>query len=71
MPNPKKKHTRSRRDKRRSQNSKLEIKQLSACPNCGELRQPHRVCPSCGFYDGKLEVAKKSEKTEEGGEEKK
>ncbi|WP_081589591.1 50S ribosomal protein L32, partial [Liquorilactobacillus vini] len=30
---------------------------LSACPNCGELRRPHRVCPSCGYYDGK-EVVK-------------
>jgi len=60
MPNPKKKHTRSRRDMRRSQNSKLEIKELRPCPNCGELGQPHRVCKSCGYYDGKLEVAVKS-----------
>lgn len=70
MPNPKRKHTRARRDKRRSQNWKLEVKELSACGNCGTLRIPHRVCPSCGFYNGKLEVAKKAPKKEEGGEQK-
>jgi large subunit ribosomal protein L32 len=55
-----------RRDKRRSQNWKLEVKSLSACGQCGALRLPHRVCPSCGFYNGKLEVARKVKKTEEG-----
>ena len=23
------------------------------CPNCHELTAPHKVCSSCGFYDGK------------------
>jgi len=69
MPNPKKKHTRSRRDMRRHQNSKLEVKELRPCSNCGELGQSHRVCPSCGYYDGKLEVALKAEAKE--GEDKK
>jgi large subunit ribosomal protein L32 len=23
------------------------------CPNCGELKRPHHVCGSCGFYDGR------------------
>ena len=68
MPNPKKKLTRSRRDMRRSQNSKLEIKELRPCPNCGELGQPHRVCGICGYYDGKMEVAVKT--AEEGEEQK-
>ncbi|MBI4052119.1 MAG: 50S ribosomal protein L32, partial [Elusimicrobia bacterium] len=26
---------------------------------------PHRVCSSCGFYDGKLIVPKKEKKKEE------
>ena len=34
------------------------------------LRLPHRVCPSCGVYNGKLEVAKKVKKTEEGKDQK-
>ena len=71
MPNPKRKHTPARRDKRRSQNWKLEVKSLSACAQCGALRlPPHRVCPSCGVYNGKLEVAKKVKKTEEGKDQK-
>ncbi|MDU1880757.1 MAG: 50S ribosomal protein L32 [Eggerthella sp.] len=20
------------------------------CPQCGEVKLPHRVCPNCGFY---------------------
>lgn len=70
MPNPKRKHTPMRRDKRRSQNWKLEVKSLSACAQCGALRLPHRVCPSCGFYNGKIEVAPKVAKTEEGKDQK-
>jgi large subunit ribosomal protein L32 len=35
---------------------KLANPSLSACPNCGELRKPHMVCPSCGYYDGKQVV---------------
>lgn len=23
------------------------------CPNCGELKRPHHVCASCGYYDGR------------------
>ncbi|HAN04305.1 MAG TPA: 50S ribosomal protein L32 [Elusimicrobia bacterium] len=70
MPNPKRKHTPMRRDKRRSQNWKLEVKSLSPCGNCGALRLPHRVCPSCGSYNGKIEVAQKVAKNEEGNEQK-
>jgi large subunit ribosomal protein L32 len=33
---------------------------LSRCSNCGETMRPHRVCPACGFYDGKEVVAKKA-----------
>jgi large subunit ribosomal protein L32 len=27
------------------------------CSNCGELKRPHHVCPSCGHYDSKEVVA--------------
>ncbi len=27
------------------------------CSNCGELKRPHHVCPSCGHYAGKEVVA--------------
>jgi large subunit ribosomal protein L32 len=62
MPNPKRKHTPHRRDCRRSANSKLNSPNVSKCSNCGVAKMPHRVCPGCGFYDGKLIVAKKVKK---------
>ncbi|HVE13573.1 MAG TPA: 50S ribosomal protein L32 [Elusimicrobiota bacterium] len=75
MPNPKHKHSRSRRDSRRAQNWKLETSSMSVCENpaCKKLRQPHRVCPHCGFYNGKLVVPKREKKSkksegEAGGE---
>lgn len=71
MPNPKRKHTRSRRDSRRSANWKLDKTAMNACsnPDCGRLRVPHTVCPHCGFYKGKLVLAPKAKKgAAEGGE---
>jgi len=50
---PKRKHSKSRRDKRRSANSKLTAATLSVCPQCKKIRMPHRVCPFCGYYKGK------------------
>lgn len=32
------------------------------CPNCHQPRLPHRVCPHCGFYDGKLVKAPRVKK---------
>lgn len=63
MPNPKRKHTPHRRDSRRSANSKIEALNSNICSNCGAPKMPHRVCPSCGFYDGKLVVPKKVKKS--------
>ncbi len=71
MPNPKRKHTRSRRDSRRASNWKLELGQQSRCEHCGAARLPHRVCPSCGFYSGKLVLVKKEKKKPSEGEEQK
>lgn len=68
MPNPKRKHTASRRDSRRAANWKIEAPSVNKCPNCGAAKMPHRICPSCGFYDGKLVVAKKTKKKAEGAE---
>ncbi len=70
MPNPKRKHTRSRRDSRRAANWKLDRPSMSSCanPDCGRLRAPHTVCPHCGWYNGKIAVAPKTKK-EEGGKE--
>ena len=50
---PKRKHSKSRRDKRRGGNSRLEVTNLSICPQCNKRRLSHRVCPYCGYYNGK------------------
>ena len=51
-PVPKQKHSRTRRDKRRTHDA-LSPKNLVQCNNCGEMRLPHRVCPNCGHYKGR------------------
>lgn len=53
---PKKKVSKARRDKRRSNVWKLTPPALTACSKCGELIAPHKVCPNCGTYDGKTVV---------------
>jgi large subunit ribosomal protein L32 len=54
MPNPRRKISRSKRDKRRaSWAAKLKTSHLSICENCSEMKIPHHVCPHCGYYKGK------------------
>ncbi len=50
---PRRKHSKSRKNKRRSVWAKIERPNLVACPQCHELRLPHRVCLKCGYYKGK------------------
>jgi large subunit ribosomal protein L32 len=63
MPLPKRRHSRSRRDKRRA-NDKLDMVNLSVCPQCKMPKKPHKVCPHCGYYKGRLvvQVAEEEEK---------
>ncbi|MFN0119175.1 MAG: 50S ribosomal protein L32 [Blastocatellia bacterium] len=49
MPNPKRRHSKSRSRMRRAHDA-LKPAQLTACSNCQNLRLPHRVCPHCGYY---------------------
>ena len=70
MANPKRKHSRSRRDKRRA-NWKLEAPNSSACPQCQSAIMSHRACPNCGYYKGEIAIIvkeKKSKKKEESAE---
>ena len=53
---PKGKVSRQRRDKRRSSTWKLTAPGIITCPNCGEFCMPHRVCPHCGQYKGRVVV---------------
>lgn len=68
---PKKRHSKSRRDKRRSHLS-LKAPQLVKCPKCNKPRLPHRVCPNCGYYrkEQMVDVFKKLEKKEKKKKEK-
>ncbi len=52
MPNPKRRHSKSRRGKRRSHDF-LTSRNLSTCTNCGSPVLPHRVCAKCGYYKGR------------------
>jgi large subunit ribosomal protein L32 len=52
MPNPKRRHSKARRGKRRAHDA-LRTPQTVVCPNCQEPRMQHRVCPKCGYYKGR------------------
>ncbi len=57
---PKKKVSQSRRDMRRSHHA-LGANSYVECSNCGELTRPHNVCSSCGTYDKKEVLVKKTD----------
>ena len=46
---PKKRTSKQRKRKRRT-HFKAAAPTVQSCPNCGDPKAPHRVCPSCGFY---------------------
>ena len=56
---PKRRTSASKRNMRRAANSKIVVPNVVVCSQCGEPMIPHRVCPSCGYYDGKQIVAAK------------
>ncbi len=49
---PKRKSTKASRGTRRSHDG-LSHQSFSDCSNCQESRPAHRVCPKCGWYDGR------------------
>jgi large subunit ribosomal protein L32 len=59
---PKKKTSPSRRNMRRSHDA-LKPAAYAECPNCGELKRPHHLCHSCGYYDGREVTAPALETT--------
>jgi large subunit ribosomal protein L32 len=52
MPNPKRRHSKSRSAKRRT-HYKAVPSTLVECPNCGETKLAHAACPACGYYNGR------------------
>jgi large subunit ribosomal protein L32 len=53
---PKRKTSKARRDQRRA-NWKIEAPALVECPQCHAKKLAHRVCRSCGYYDGREVIA--------------
>ena len=52
MPNPKRRHSKARRDRRRAHDA-LSRPAASLCSECGEMKIPHRACSHCGSYRGR------------------
>jgi len=63
VPLPKRKHSAQRGRKRRT-HWKIKSTNLIACPQCKQLKVPHRVCLVCGYYDGRqiVEIKVKEKK---------
>ncbi|MBI5647403.1 MAG: 50S ribosomal protein L32 [Ignavibacteriae bacterium] len=59
MPNPTHRHSKTRSRKRRT-HYKAEAPSVSTCSNCGEAKLQHRVCPNCGYYNGRSIVSPKA-----------
>ena len=48
---PKKKTSKTRTNKRRSHHA-ISVN-LATCAQCGQVKVPHIVCSTCGYYAGK------------------
>ena len=49
---PKQRHTKQRRDAKRSRFAIKKVKTVT-CPKCGKQKLQHKACAYCGFYKGK------------------
>ncbi len=61
MATPKGKTSKARRNSRRA-NWKLSLPGIVKCPRCQKMKLSHRVCKSCGYYDGEQVVKTDVEK---------
>lgn len=61
---PQRRTSKTRKRKRRT-HFKITAPGMMVCPNCGEMKLAHRVCKSCGYYNGRVVVEKKDEELEE------
>ncbi len=61
---PKRKISKGRRDRRRSQD-KLQVPPISKCPKCNKAKRPHFKCEFCGYYGEKPEEKKTTKEVKE------
>jgi large subunit ribosomal protein L32 len=52
---PKRRVSHARQGERRSHLA-ISVPALEECSHCHEPKQPHHVCPNCGYYQGRLAV---------------
>ena len=52
MPNPKRRHSKTRTAKRRTHDA-LKSVASSAWPQYSEAKAPHQVCAHCGYFKGR------------------
>jgi large subunit ribosomal protein L32 len=57
---PKRRHSSTRGRKRRT-HWKLRAPGLQPCSHCSNPKLPHRICPTCGHYDGEEIVQPREE----------
>jgi len=58
---PKRRQSKSRSAIRRAQVMKQPVPHFAPCPQCGDMKLPHRICPACGFYKDRAVIEKKDE----------
>lgn len=65
MAHPKRRHSTTRRDKRRT-HYKIEAPNVIVCKTTGEAHLPHRAYESDGnvYYNGKLFISKQQEEAQ-------
>lgn len=56
---PKRRMSHARQQSRRA-NWKLTAPNLVECPQCHQPKMSHRVCPNCGYYDGRAVIAEET-----------
>jgi large subunit ribosomal protein L32 len=57
---PKRKQSNSRTGRRRAHDAK-KAKATALCPQCNTARPTHVVCPTCGYYMGRVVVEQAEE----------
>lgn len=65
MPVPRRRHCSARRDRGRTHKKLVAAQSILDCPNCGKARLPHRVCPNCGEFQGRMYGKQEAAKTTE------
>src|SRR6266849_3756455 len=52
-----KRRTSKRKKRARRTHYKAAPIALQPCPRCGDLKRPHHVCPTCGYYRDEQRIA--------------